>query len=184
MAIVTRISDRLLGIEKRALVALVAVLLLLILLNIATRELDAALYWVDELATYTMIWMALIGASAMVRMRAAVAVTIVVDLFPARVRRWLARIVDGLILVCALCLLVVSWLWYDPVALVRSGFDFEAFAADTFKFIYSEPTNTIGIPKYWIWLAVPLMSINMTLHALANLLDGPPAQRTSLEQNA
>ena len=77
-------------------------------------------------------------------------------------------------LIFAVIVLVLSWLWYDPVALARNGFDFERFALDTFKFIYSEPTNTIGIPKYWIWLAVPLMGINMSLHALTNLIEGPP----------
>lgn len=172
---ITRLSNALLRVERFAVTGLVAALLLLILLNIVTRELGSALFWVDELATYTMIWMALIGASAMVRMRAAVAVTIVVDLLPPRPRRWIGRIVDALLLVFALALLVLCWQWYDPVALARSGFDFDAFAASTFKFIYSEPTNTIGIGKYWVWLAVPVMSLNMSLHALANLLEGPPA---------
>ena len=84
-----------------------------------------------------------------------------------------ARSVDVLILLLSAFLLVLSWQWYDPVALVRSGFDLDIFAQTTFKFIYSEPTNTVGISKFWIWLAVPLMSVNMTLHAIANLLEGP-----------
>lgn len=174
MAPISRISNLVLRIEKQAATVLVGILLLLILLNIVTRELDSALFWVDELAIYTMIWMALIGASAMVRMRAGVAVSIVVDLLPERLRRLTARAVDAILLVCALALLVLCWQWYDPIALARSGFDFDEFAASTFKFIYSEPTNTIGIRKFWIWLAVPVMSINMSLHALANLLEGPP----------
>jgi TRAP-type C4-dicarboxylate transport system permease small subunit len=173
MARLTRISNALLRIEQRAVTFLAAALLLLILLNIVTRELQAALFWVDELAIYTMIWMAFIGASAMIRMRGGVAVTIVVDLLPPSARRALARLVDAIVLVFAATLLVLCWLWYDPVALVRSGFDFERFAASTFKFIYSEPTSTIGISKFWVWLAVPVMAIGMTVHALANLVEGP-----------
>ncbi|HUF73190.1 MAG TPA: TRAP transporter small permease subunit [Gammaproteobacteria bacterium] len=153
---------------------LVAALLSLILLNIVTRELQAALFWVDELAIYTMVWMAFVGASAMVRMRAGVAVTIVVDLLPPVLQRGLARLVDAIVLVFAITLLVLCWLWYDPIALARSGFDFERFAESTFKFIYSEPTSTIGIPKFWVWLAVPVMAIGMTIHALANLGEGMP----------
>ena len=171
----SRLSDAVVGVEKRVITALAAVLVLLILLNIVTRAAGAAIFWVDELAIYTMIWMALIGASAMVRMRTGVAVTIVTDFLPQRIRRVVARVVDVILLAFSVALVVLSWQWYDPVALVRSGFDFDRFAEVTLKFIYSEPTNTIGIPKFWVWLAVPLMSVNMTVHALANLIEGPPA---------
>ena len=82
--------------------------------------------------------------------------------------------VDGIMLLFAIALLVLCWLWYEPLALIESGFDFDRFAQSTFKFIYSEPTNTIGIRKFWIWLAVPLMAVNMSIHALANLVEGPP----------
>lgn len=37
---------------------------LLILLNVVTRYLGAALFWVDELAIYAMVWMTFFGASA------------------------------------------------------------------------------------------------------------------------
>lgn len=167
-----------LRLEKPAITILAAVLLLLILLNIVTRAAGRALFWVDELAIYTMIWMALIAASAMVRMRVGVSVTLVTDLLPRPVERTVARIVDLMLLVFALALLVLCWIWYDPVALARSDFDFDRFAAETFKFIYSQPTNTIGIGKFWVWLALPLASVTMTIHALANLVEGPPETRT------
>ena len=84
-----------------------------------------------------------------------------------------ARVADAVLLGFAVALLVLCWTWYDPVALVRAGFDSDRFALETFKFIYTEPTNTIGIPKYWVWLAVPAMSTGMSIHALANLVEGP-----------
>lgn len=173
MSGLSRISNGLLRLEKGLVTILTAVLLLLILLNIVTRELDAALFWVDELAIYTMVWMALIGASVMVRQRSAVAVTIVTDLLPAPVRRLTSRLVDALIAFFAIVLLVLCWFWYDPIALIRAGFDFDVFAAETFKFIYGEPTNTIGISKFWVWFAVPLMALTMTVHSLANLFEDP-----------
>lgn len=182
MAWISRVSNAVLKLEKPVITILAAILLLLILLNIVTRAAGQALFWVDELAIYTMIWMALIAASAMVRMRVGVSVTLVTDLLPRTVARAAARVVDLLLLVFALALLVLCWIWYDPVALARSGFDFDRFAEETFKFIYSQPTNTIGIHKFWIWLALPLMALNMTIHALANLVEGPPEipQETSL----
>jgi len=176
---VSGVSNAILGVEKRVITVLAAALVLLILLNIVTRALNAALFWVDELAIYCMIWMALIGASAMLRLRLGIAVTLVADLLPAPVQRAVARLVDAIVLVFAMTLLLLSWQWYDPIALLQSGFDFDVFAQTTFKFIYSEPTNTIGIPKYWVWLVVPLMAVAMTVHALANLLEGPPAENAA-----
>lgn len=178
MVWLSRASNSILKVEKFAVTALVAALLLLILLNIVTRAAGAAIFWVDELAIYTMIWMALVGASAMVRLRIGVSVTLVTDLLPKRAQRGLARLVDGILLIFALALLILSWLWYEPIALVRSGFDFDLFAQSTFKFIYSEPTNTIGIRKFWVWLVVPLMAVNMSIHALTNLVEGPAETAT------
>lgn len=174
----SRVSNAVLSVEKRLITFLAALVALLILLNIVTRAAGAAIFWVDELAIYTMIWMALIGASVMLRMRSGVAVTLITDILPPRVRDIVLRIVDAIVLCFAIVLLILSWQWYDPIALIRSGFDFDAFARNTFKFIYTEPTNTIGIQKFWVWLAVPLMAVGMTIHALANLLEGlrrPPA---------
>jgi TRAP-type C4-dicarboxylate transport system permease small subunit len=168
------LSNAILGIEKRLIMLLAALLVLLILLNIVTRSAGNALFWVDELAVYTMIWMVLIGSSVMVRMRLGIAVTLVTDLLPGRLRSAVARVADAVLLGFAVALLVLSWLWYDPIGLVRAGFDLDRFAAETFKFIYTEPTSTIGIAKYWVWLAVPVMSIGMSIHAFANLLEGSP----------
>jgi TRAP-type C4-dicarboxylate transport system permease small subunit len=168
---VSRVSTALLGLEKGLITTLAGALVVLILLNIVTRAAGAALFWVDELAIYAMIWMALIGASVMVRMRTGVAVTLVADLVPHGFRRVVQRTVDAVLLVLALTLLILCWQWYDPVALLESGFDLDVFAQNTFKFIYTEPTSTIGIRKFWVWLAVPLMAFAMTIHALANLLE-------------
>ena len=168
----SRVSNALLSVEQKLVSALAAALVLLILLNIVTRAAGAAIFWVDELAIYTMIWMALIGASIMIRRRIGVSVTLVIDLLPAGLRRFAQRLVDVLLVAFAVILVLLCWRWYDPVALFRAGFDFDEFARATFKFIYTEPTNTIGIAKYWVWLAMPIMSVNMTLHALTNLVEG------------
>jgi C4-dicarboxylate transporter, DctQ subunit len=179
---VSRVSNAVLSVEKRLIAVLTAVLALLILLNIVTRAAGAAIFWVDELAIYTMIWMALVGASVVLRMRAGVAVTLVADLLPLRARHAVTRLVDAILLFFAAMLLILCWQWYDPIALVQSGFDPEVFAANTFKFIYAEPTNTIGVQKFWVWLAVPCMAFTMTVHAAANLLEGPAEEGSPGEQ--
>ena len=171
----SRLSNAILALEKRLITLLAAILVLLILLNVVTRSAGKALFWVDELAVYTMVWMVLIGASVMVRLRLGIAVTLVTDLLPGGLKRAVARVADAVLLGFAVALLVLCWIWYDPVALVQAGFDLDRFALDNFKFIYTEPTSTIGVAKFWVWLAVPLMSIGMSVHALANLVEGPPA---------
>jgi TRAP-type C4-dicarboxylate transport system permease small subunit len=128
--------------------------------------------------------MAMIGASVMLRMRTAIAVTLVTDSLPRGIRRAAVRLVDAILLGFAITLLVLCWQWYDPVALIQSGFDLDVFAENTFKFIYTEPTNTVGIRKFWVWLAVPVMAVGMTIHAVANLLEGPPEEASAAEADA
>ena len=48
----------------------------------------------------------------------------------------------------------------------RSG---AALASDTFNFIYTDPTLTLGVPKFWFWLIVPMTCMTGAIHALAAL---------------
>ena len=143
----------------------------LILLNVVTRSLDYALYWVDELAIYAMIWMVMIGASMMVRLRKGIAVTLLDGVLTASMRMGLSTLVDLVVFLFAASLIWLSFLWYDPVSLIRFGFDFQAFSGETFNFIYEEPTTTLGIRKYWVWLVMPITAVTMAAHALVNLLE-------------
>ncbi|TFL19057.1 TRAP transporter small permease [Jannaschia formosa] len=142
----------------------------LILLNVVTRSMGAALYWVDELAIYAMAWMTFLGASAALHFGNSVAITVLTDPLPAPARRVAARIVDVLVLVFALFMLWFCWRWYAPLELARAGFDVMAFQGATFNFIYAEPTTTLGIPKAWVWSVMWLFAGGATLHGFANLL--------------
>ncbi|GAB4282747.1 MAG: hypothetical protein Kow0058_01290 [Roseovarius sp.] len=157
------------------LAALLAIAItLLILLNVVTRSIGAALFWVDELAIYAMAWMTFLGASAAVHHGHTIAVTALTDPLPAPLRRAVGRMVDVLVLVFALFMLWFCWRWYGPLDLARQGFDIAAFQATTFNFIYAEPTLTLGVPKYWVWMVMWAFSIGVTLHGLANLLGQRP----------
>ena len=164
-------SAGLLRVEKGVLIFLAAAVTGLILVNVATRSLDMAIYWIDELAIYAMIWMVMVGASVTIRQRKGIAVTLAEAFVGPRINSLFRFLVDLLILLFAATLLVLCWLWYDPLALAAAGFDAEAFSAESFNFIYQEPTNTIGIPKYLIWLVMPLTAASMLLHAAVNLFE-------------
>lgn len=149
---------------------LAAVVTGLILLNVVTRSMRMAIYWVDEAAIYAMIAMAFLAASAAIERREAIAVTLVLDAVPERLVRLLWLAVDGVTLAFAGLLLWFCWIWFDPLALWQAGFDFRAFQRATFNFIYAEPTSTLGFRKYWVWLILPVFASGFALHALSNLV--------------
>jgi TRAP-type C4-dicarboxylate transport system permease small subunit len=164
-------SDRVVVIERATCGLLVAGVLLLIVLNVVTRAFNIALYWVDELAVYAMIWMAFLGASVLIRHRKHVGVTLLAGSLTQPYRRYLAILSHCLVLLFAVSLVAMSVIWFSPVELARHGFEIDAFTSDTFNFIYKEPTNTLGIQKFWLWLVIPIAAATMTLHATANLCE-------------
>ncbi|MFG3502608.1 TRAP transporter small permease [Pseudomonas sp. NPDC047963] len=155
--------------ERGLMRVLVLALPLMILVNVAGRALKMPIFWLDELAVLTMVWLAMVGLSVTLKSRDAVAVTLLQDAVPPALRRGLQCISDGLVLVFAVAMLVLCYLWFDPLLLINTGFDFQAFAAQSFNFIYQEPTATLGIAKVWFWLILPLVALSSSVHALANL---------------
>jgi TRAP-type C4-dicarboxylate transport system permease small subunit len=172
-----RISDRLARLESGLLAACVAAILALILLNVVTRTLGAALYWVDEAAIYAMVFATFVGASLMVRRRLDFAVTLLVDRLPEHARRWVQAAVAALTLGFALALLWMCWRWFDPWTFARLGFDEKAFFRETFNNVYRERTLTTGTLKVWFFLVMPWFALTTTLHAAANLLEDLSAAR-------
>ncbi|TCK04195.1 TRAP transporter small permease [Marinobacterium mangrovicola] len=164
------ISDRLVRLEMGLAALMAAAVTLLILLNIGSRSLGMAIYWVDELAIYAMVWTTFLATSVALKRRQVVAVTLLVDLLGTGTRAWIQLLCDLMILTFALALLVLCWRWLDPVTFAGVGFDIKAFQGDTFNFVYSEKTNTLGVKKIWPWLILPFFSLSLTLHALNNLL--------------
>lgn len=176
-----RISAAWARVEMTAAALLAVGVTLLILLNVVTRSLNNALFWVDEAAIYTMVWMTFLGASAAIQSRQQVAITIMTDALPEGARRLAAKLVDALIFGFACAMLYFCWRWYLPLTIIGTGFDTLAFQGATFNFIYAEPTSTIGIQKWIIWLVMPLFSLGVFLHALAHLLDFTPPEAAKAE---
>ncbi|MEO0635824.1 MAG: TRAP transporter small permease subunit [Pseudomonadota bacterium] len=141
----------------------------LILLNVATRTLGAALFWVDELAIYAMVWMTFLGASAAIHFGHSISITILTDALSDPLTKLAQRMVDVVVLAFALAMLWFCWIWFLPFEIARFGFDTEAFQGSTFNFIYAEPTTTLGVKKWMVWLVMWLFAIGATLHAVANL---------------
>ena len=82
------ISSGVARIEFATAAILAVTITILILLNVVTRSIGAALFWTDELAIYAMVWMTFMGASVAVHHGSAVAVTILTDAIPPACKRW------------------------------------------------------------------------------------------------
>ena len=175
-------ADKLLSLQKTLIGCLLALTVLLILLNVATRAFSIALFWVDELAIYSMIWAFMLGAACTVRTREGIEVTLVRDVSSTILRRNLTILSDCLTLVCSVILLITCWRWFDLLLLYETGFDLGSFVRKSFNFVYREPTSTLGIAKFWVWLIMPVMGVSLFLFSIANLLDSVAADPTEHER--
>lgn len=158
-------------VETVAVRVLVVLLPLMILVNVAARAFNAPLFWLDELAVLTMVWLAMLGLSVTLKHREAVAVTLLTDAVPAPTRKALRVASDLVVLAFSVIFLMLCYRWFDPLGVIDADFDLEAFSANTFNFMYQEPTATLGIAKFWFWLIMPVVAFTSSVHALANLIN-------------
>lgn len=158
-------------IERGVVILLVAAIFLLILLNIVTRAAGRPIIWVDELAIYLMVMTCFVGTSLTVRQRLDFAMTLLLDRLGAAARSRANQALTLVGLAYALFILWCCWRLFDPLGLARSGFDAAQFASRTMNFLYTEPTQTLGIPKWPVYLVLPAYGIGLTLHVLANLVE-------------
>ena len=165
------LSTAVLRAERAALTVLMGLLVLLILLNVVTRYSGTPIYWVDEAAVFTMVWLTFVGASVMTRLRMDFAVGLVSDHLPPGGAKVLKVIATLGVLVFALALVWMCWLWMDPRGIAAAGFNAKDYAEASFNFIYTERTQTLEWPTWVLQLILPIFSITLTVHACANLLE-------------
>lgn len=157
--------------ERWLILGLMGLLTVLILVNVVTRYSGRPLYWIDEAAVYTVVWLTFVGGSAMTRLRMDFAVTLLTDKLGPRGTR-LLKLCAGLgALAFGLALFAMCWIWMDPVGIVRAGFDAREYAGLSFNFLYTERTQTLGWPTWLLQMVLPLFSCTLSLHAAANLVE-------------
>ena len=163
------LSSALLRFERGALTALMTLLVLLILLNVVTRYSGIPIYWIDEAAVFTMVWLTFVGASVMTRLRMDFAVGLVSDQLPPRGAKAMKVLATFGVLVFALALVWMCWVWMDPRGIAAAGFNAKDYAEASFNFVYTEHTQTLEWPTWVIQLILPIFSLSLTVHAIANL---------------
>lgn len=165
------VSSGILRAERLALILLMALLTLLILLNVATRYSGMPIYWVDEAAVYTVVWLCFVGASTMTRLRLDFAVTLLTDAVGERYARHFKTLATACVFLFGCALIAMCWVWMDPVGIARAGFDAREYAAESFNFLYTERTQTLNWPTWVVQLVLPLFALCFTVHAAANLVE-------------
>ncbi len=169
--LVRRTSDGLARVERVLLMGLTGAVALLVLLNVATRAAGYTLAWADELAVYGMVMGGFVGASLMLRMRTAPAVTIVYELVPDWAVRGLRTVVSTIAFLFGLVLIWLCWRWFDLGALAGAGFDVAAFEGQTFNFLYTERSPVLGARMIWFYVVIPWFALTLSVHALTNLVE-------------
>ncbi len=164
-------SSRLLRIEQAAIMFFMALLFLLVMLNVVTRYGGMPIYWVDESAVYSVVWLTFIGASAMTRMRLDFAMTLLTEHLPPRAVSIAKATSTLIIVVFGLLLAWMCWSWMDPVGIAQAGFDAREYAGRSFNFLYTERTQTLNWPTWILYLTVPLFAVSIIIHGTANLLE-------------
>lgn len=181
---VTAVSEALLVVERFAIGALMALLTGLILLNVVTRYGNVPLYWVDESAIFTTVWLTFIGASAMSRLRLDFSMTLLTERLPAVAVKAMRVLSTLCILGFGLALAAMCWLWMDPVGIASAGFDAREYGGATFNFLYTERTQTLNWPSWVVYLVMPLFAFTLIAHSAANLIEdlglAPPQDRSSI----
>ncbi|MGR7995623.1 TRAP transporter small permease [Xanthobacter sp. ZOL 2024] len=164
-------SSAWLRVERVAIIVLMALLCGLILLNVVTRYTGVPLYWIDESAIYTVVWLAFIGASAMTRLRLDFTVGLLTEKLPRKGAQVAKALATGFTVLFGLLLAYMCWLWMDPVGIAAAGFDARTFAGESFNFLYTERTQTLNWPTWAVQLIIPIFACSMILHGLANLME-------------
>lgn len=160
---------RVLRAETAAAAALMAGCFCTLLAGAAMRSLGRPLVWADEAAILLMCCAGFLGASAALARGRHITVDLPARVLPPRPARVIAGLVQVLMIAGLAGFAVILWRWFDPVGVLRAG-SVEAFSRETYNFIYSEPTVTLGIAKVWPWLVLIPFCAGCLLHAAARLV--------------
>ncbi len=166
-----RASSAVARLERVLVISFVGMIFALILLNIITRAAGRPLVWVDELAIYLMVMTCFVGTSLTVRQRLDFAMTLALDQLGLQGRNRANRVLSLVGLAYALFIVWCCWRMFDPAGLWLDRFDLDKFTARTMNFLYTEPTQTLGIPKWIVYLVLPVYGVGLSIHTFANLCE-------------
>jgi len=146
-SLAARLEHGFVRLNQALIILLMASMAILVFANVVMRYVfNQSIFWVEEFTQIQMIWVAYLGAGLALREGRHVAVDMLQDALPARVRhaiRWFIAIATALFL----------------LALVVLGVQIA-------EFTWSQETPAMGLPAGLPYLGIPLGAAAMLLHLL------------------
>jgi len=112
---------------------------------------NTPLDWSEEIARFSFVWVSFLGASALMRVREHINVTVFTDNFPPALRRGCVFLANIVAIVCIYFFVV------GGIALTRNE--------------WSQLAPTTQIPMGWIYIAVPISAVLMGVWVLLQMFD-------------
>jgi C4-dicarboxylate transporter DctQ subunit len=133
--------------EEGVLSLLLAVMVIITFVTVVTRYVfDLPLSYIDQLVPNVFVWVTFLGASAAVKRRAHLGLSLVADALPARAR---AALDVAVLAGTSAFFLVTAWFGWKVVAMQ----------------IENQLTTSLGYPAWVVGLAVPVGSVLFVIRA-------------------
>ena len=117
--------------------------------NVIARYIfNAPIPWAEELARYSFIWLVFVGAAVCTKRGRHVAVDVVVKLLPS-----LGQTLCDVLVKVGVVLLMAILVYYGTLLMISA----------------TQPTSTLNIPTYLVYLAVPLSAGSILVRTVVDL---------------
>lgn len=152
MAILSRLNDLLDSFIKVIMVAGIMVLVVTLIGQVLSRYLMPVPFpWMEELARYLMIWVAMLGACLAIRRKAHIGVTIITSRLTPFLQDRINLAIYIAMLVLALVLFNFGWRIANMVS--------------------SQTTATLPFTMFWAYLAIPAGALLMSVQLIFLLIE-------------
>ena len=152
MSTAKRAEQVLVRVNGAVIAGMLFVMFLLVFANVVTRyAFGFSLNWAEEASRFLMIWITYLGAGLAMREGQHAAITLLQNLLPDRIARWLRALV---------AFIMIAFM----ATLAFLGFQYS-------KMTMAQTTAALRLPSGAVYLAVPLGAIGFVLHLIAGLRD-------------
>lgn len=136
--------------EEAVAGTLLVLMALATLLNVASRYiLNSPIPWAEEFSRYAFIWLVFVGAVVCTKHAQHIRIDLLIASLPSRIQSYANLLAD-----VATATLMLILIYYGSVLALGA----------------TQPTSTLGVPTYVIYLIVPLTATLILYYTVRNML--------------
>ncbi len=109
---------------------------------------NSPIEWAEEFSRYAFIWLVFMGAALTTKHKKHIVIDTVLVVVPRHVQSLMYLLADAVSMALMLALVYFGWVLMTYA---------------------TQPTATMKIPQYWVYLAVPLSAALIVLHSLSDI---------------